>query len=186
MLRIPWLFFAVSFVILAVQSFWLPWFLWFFTSSLMTATFFGTKLLLRAPISRHTFPAHPPPLPDPWSSDLTTAIWSLEFLRVLAPHFNTLWQNISLATLLPFVLPLLLAPNHFIPPALDHFSNTHGRPSWFVNVPHRRTTGRLVELHHWHHDWSFDDFFFWSLLSITTLGYSAGCFLLECSLLIAF
>ena len=138
MLRIPWLFFAVSFVTLAAPSFWLPWFHWFFTSSLLTATLLGLKLLLQAPVSHRIFPDRPPPLPDPWSSTLTTAIWSLEFLRVIAPHSSTLWQNISLVTLLRFLLPLLLPPNHFIPPALDHFSNTRGQPSW--TTPRTLTT----------------------------------------------
>lgn len=148
MFRIPSLIFAVSFVLPVVQSFWFPWFLWFFISSLMTATLLGLKLLLQAPVSRQTYPDRPPPLPDPCPTKHITGIWALTFLSFIAPHLSTLWQNICLVILLPFFLPLFLAPWQFLPPVLDKFSNTVARPPWFVKAPRRQTTRRLAELHH--------------------------------------
>ena len=61
MFQIPWLGLAYSFVILATQPLWLQWLLWFFTSSIMTATLVGFRLLLQAPVSHHGAPPPPPP-----------------------------------------------------------------------------------------------------------------------------
>jgi hypothetical protein len=60
--------------------------------------------------------------------------------------------------------------------ALDRFSNTTGRPSWFVHpcrCQHSRAPPLLHECYHWHPDWSIGDTLFWLLV----LFFYFGCFL---------
>ena len=136
MFQIPWLSLIFSIVALATQLPWFHWFLWFFLSSIMTSTLMGLKLLLQASVSHHTYPAWPPPLPDPWSLVLLPAMWSLGFLWLVAPHLSPSWQTASLVIHLPSLWPFLWLPRQYTLTVLDNFSNMRGGPSWFVQPTH--------------------------------------------------
>ena len=144
----------------------------------MTATFMGLRLLLQASCSRHTHPVRPPPLPDPWLLDLFGAAWSFGFLWLIAPHFSTSWQNASLLIHLPSLQPLLWLIHHYPPAILDQFSNTRGRPHWFLH-PTRllkyNASPRYQELYHWHPSWSLDDSIFWLLVNLTNFSLGIAC-----------
>ena len=142
----------------------------------------GFKLFLQALGSRLVYPVRPPPLPDPFPSHITSAIWSFGFLGFVAPHLCTTWQNICLAVCLPSLLPLCWLPWHYASQALDFFSNTRGRPSWFaqpVRNTSRHITPRFSELHHWHPHWTLGNSLFWFLVGLVNLGGMAGYLLLS-------
>ena len=126
-------------LLLTTLPLWLQWILWFFTSSLLTATFVGFKMLTQAPVSRHASSAHPPPLPDPLSSGLITSIWSFGFLGFVAPILTqpgriSVWSY-TCHHFCPFVGSLGTMPHRLVIISATHVDALHGLFGHYATPP---------------------------------------------------
>lgn len=177
MFRIPWFHAILTVGFVTSVTLWLRGLLWFFLSSLVTTIHLWLKLPRQAADGRQVQPLRPPPHPDPSVHHFILLLWSLGFMFFLAPAAGSTWQLISLLACFTLARPFFGLPSYYFLYALDRFSNTNGRPSWFVCPPRRRSSQEhpfLHGLHHWHPEWSISDSLFWLLMVLLQVWFLLG------------
>ena len=176
MFRIPWVCCISCFSFAVLVACWSR-LLLFSLFRYATSILQWLRLPWQAADGRPVHPVRPPPLPDPVFQHSILLLGSLGFIRFMPSVASPVWHSLDLLSCLVMFWSLFRLSMHPFSMVLDKFSNTSGRPSWFVRpsrYQHLRSPLPFHVCFHWDPDWSISDLSFWLVMLLHHVGCSLG------------